>query len=217
MAEADCKLPILAERKGWPTQSSTASMALLCRLAAQIGLLRGAPGARQTLVALEGLPGIMAQVLAACDNPMAELAVQQADRTMFLYTGGGPAYAAALFGAVKMKECSPDHAFAIPLEEFHHYNSLKSGEPLFVLAPAGPSVARARDTADEGRRWGGRIFGFVTSDETALDGRCDAVFRLPPLHEHLAAFAFTLPLQLFAYHVAMEKFRRAGVDTTLFA
>jgi len=212
MQEADYALLIQAERRGWPTQSSTAAMALLCGLAAEIAARRGHPDAPAMLGALHMLPCTMAQILAACDAPMARLAAEQADRRLYLYAGGGPAYAAALFGATKMKECSPDHAISIPLEEFHHYNSQKPGDPLFVLAPAGPSVARARDTAEEGRRWRGRIFAVVNEDETALDACSDQVFRLPAVPEILAAFTFTLPLQLFAYHTALEKFRMAGAE-----
>jgi glucosamine--fructose-6-phosphate aminotransferase (isomerizing) len=81
-----------------------------------------------------------------------------------------------------------------------------------VLAPAGPSVARARDTAEEGRRWRGRIFGVVNGDETALDHCSDAIIRLPLLPEVLSVFSFVLPLQLFAYHTALAKFRLAGAD-----
>jgi len=210
--EADDALLIHAERRGWPTQSSTAAMALLCRLAAEIAAHRGQEDAPAMLGALHMLPCTMAQILADCDAPMARLAAEQADRSLYLYAGGGPAYAAALFGATKMKEFSPDHAISIPLEEFHHYNSQKPGDPLFVLAPAGPTVARARDTAEEGRRWRGRIFSIVTENETALDACSDQVFRLPAVPEILAAFTFTLPLQLFAYHTAMEKFRMAGAE-----
>jgi glucosamine--fructose-6-phosphate aminotransferase (isomerizing) len=212
MEEADHALLVHAERRGWPTQSSTAAMALLCRLALDIGVLRGVRLAPDLQAALAGLPDIMAAVLAACDGPVARLAAAQADRTLYLYAGGGPAYAAALFGATKMKECSPDHAMAIPLEEFHHYNSLKPGDPLLLLAPAGPSIARARDTAEEGRRWRGRIFSLVNGAETALDACSDQVLRLPEVPEVFAAFTFTLPLQLFAYHCALEKFRRAGAE-----
>ncbi|TLU74577.1 SIS domain-containing protein [Lichenicoccus roseus] len=203
-------LLVHAERKGWPTQSSTAAMAMLCRLAIRVGMLRGVPGAPALQAALDRLPRQMADALAALDPVMAELARIEADRGMYLYAGGGPAYASALFGAVKMKECSPDHAMAIPLEEFHHYNSLKPDDPLFVLAPDGPSVARARDTAFEGQRWRGRVYGVVTGEQAALDPFCDRVIRLGAVPESLAAFTFTLPLQLFAYHAAMEKFIRAG-------
>jgi glucosamine--fructose-6-phosphate aminotransferase (isomerizing) len=212
MNEADHGLRVHAERRGWPTQSSTAAMALLCRLALDIGVLRSQSGAPALLQALAGLPEVMAAVLAACDTPVARLAAAQADRALYLYAGGGPAYAAAVFGATKMKECSPDHAIAIPLEEFHHYNSQKPGDPLLLLAPAGPSVARARDTAEEGKRWRGRIFAVVNASETALDACSDQVLRLPEVPELFAAFTFTLPLQLFAYHSALEKFRRAGAE-----
>jgi glucosamine--fructose-6-phosphate aminotransferase (isomerizing) len=101
---------------------------------------------------------------------------------------------------------------AIPLEEFHHYNSLKAGDPLFVLAPAGPGVQRARDTAEEGRRWGGRIFAVVNGADTALDHCSDSTLRLPELLEVFSVFSFILPVQLFAYHTALAKFRLAGAD-----
>jgi len=211
--ECDYALPVLAERRGWPTQSSTAAMALLCRLGAETGALGGQAGAAELLAGLDTLPATMADILAALDAPMAHLAATQADRRLYLYAGGGPAYAAAVFGATKMKECSPDHAICIPIEEYHHYNSQKPDDPLLLLAPAGPTIARARDTAEEGRRWRGRVFSFVNGAETALDGCSDAVFRLPEVTEALTAFTFTLPLQLFAYHAALEKFRRAGVET----
>jgi glucosamine--fructose-6-phosphate aminotransferase (isomerizing) len=212
MQEATHGLLIHAERKGWPTQSSTAAMALLCALAVRLGALRGAAGAGEQRQALETLPEVMQAVLSLSDPIMREIAISQVSRPIYLYAGGGPAYAAAMFGATKMKECSPDHAMAIPLEEFHHYNSQKAGDPLFVLAPAGPSVSRARDTAEEGKRWRGQIYAIVTEDEPALDDCSDQVIRLPALPESFAALLFTLPLQLFAYHTALEKFRAAGAD-----
>jgi glucosamine--fructose-6-phosphate aminotransferase (isomerizing) len=185
-------------------------MALLCRLAVRMGEHRNLTAAHELAHALQTVPDVMQAVLAASDPIMQEVARKESSRPIYLYAGAGPAYAAALFGATKMKECSPDHAMAIPLEEFHHYNSQKAGDPLFVLAPAGPSVARARDTAEEGKRWKGRIYAIVTGDEPALDDCSDLVIRLPALPESLAAFLFTLPLQLFAYHTALEKFRAAG-------
>ncbi len=205
-------LLIHARRQGWPTQSSTAALAVLCDMAVRAGVLRGVARAGYLLGELALVPDVMARVLEACESQVAALAEETAARPIYLYAGGGPAYAAALFGATKMKECSPDHAMAIPLEEFHHYNSQKAGDPLFVLAPAGPSVQRARDTAEEGRRWGGRIFAVVNGGETALDHCSDSILRLPELPEVFSVFSFVLPVQLFAYHAALAKFRRAGAD-----
>jgi glucosamine--fructose-6-phosphate aminotransferase (isomerizing) len=212
MERATQGLFIHAKRLGWPTQSSTAALAVLCRLGVEIGMLRGAVRAASLSDELARVPDVMERVLADCESEVAALAEREALRPIYLYAGGGPAYAAALFGATKMKECAPDHAVAIPLEEFHHYNSLKAGDPLFVLVPAGPGVQRARDTAEEGRRWGGRIFAVVNGAEAALDLCSDSTLRLPELPEVFSVFSFILPVQLFAYHTALAKFRLAGAD-----
>src|SRR5262249_33854526 len=151
----------------------------------------------------------MAAVIDDDEGAMAAIAEREAARTFYLYAGGGPSFAAAMFGSAKVKECSPDYGMAIPLEEFHHYNSLKAGDPLFIIAPEGPSVPRARDTALEGRRWGGRIYSLVTGSEARLDDCSDAVLRLPAVPEVLSALVYTIPVQLFAYHVASAKFRAA--------
>lgn len=211
MAESDHRLTVHAERKGWPTQASTAAIALLCQLALDIARAKGAHAARvETLqTALDRIPGQITAVINLHVSTIAEIANREAGRGVYLYAGGGPSYATALFGAAKVKECSPDHGIAIPLEEFHHYNSQKRGDPLFLIAPEGPSVHRAYDTAFEGKRWGGHLYSIVTGDESRFDSCSDVVMRLPNVPEVLSPLVYTIPVQLFAYHVAMAKFRAA--------
>jgi glucosamine--fructose-6-phosphate aminotransferase (isomerizing) len=115
----------------------------------------------------------------------------------------------AFFGAAKVKECTPDHAIAIPLEEYHHYHSQKPGDPLFLIAPNGLSVPRARDTAEEGMRYGGKVYAVTARDNATFDHLSTAVIRLPPMIERLSPLVYTVPVQLFAYHLAMTKFRIA--------
>jgi glucosamine--fructose-6-phosphate aminotransferase (isomerizing) len=218
MNEADGCILIHAERKGWPTQASTAAMAALARFAIDWAKLRPSPRTHRIDAAeraLAAVPGLIGDVLAANEATVRALAEANAARTVFLSAGGGPSLAAAMFGAAKIKECTPDHAIAIPLEEFHHYNSQKAGDPLWLVAPAGPTVPRAVDTAAEGRRWGGKVYSVVTEGETALDRDSDAVLRLPAIEEALSALVYTVPLQMFAYEVAMAKFaaaERAGSE-----
>jgi glucosamine--fructose-6-phosphate aminotransferase (isomerizing) len=80
---------------------------------------------------------------------------------------------------------------------------------MFLIAPAGFSLARARDTAAEGRRWGGTIYSVVTGDDATLDSLSDIVIRIAAVPEALAPLVYTIPVQLFAYHLAMAQFRAA--------
>ena len=211
MTRSDAGLRIHAERKGWPTQATTAAMAVLYRLAVEVARARGGDRAdiENADHHLTAAPDAMARVISEAAGPIAAVARSQADNTLYLYAGGGPSYAAALVGAAKVRECSPDHAIAIPLEEYHHYNSQKAGDPLFLIAPHGPSVCRALDTAREGRRWGGLIYAVATEGDLWASECADAVITLPDGPEELSPLLGVIPLQLFAYHVAMEKFRLA--------
>ena len=209
--EADWTIRVHAERRGWPTQSSTAAMAALCGLATRVGALRGATQAEAFAETLAHVPVRMGEVAARCDGPIHAIAKSLGARDIFLFAGGGPAFAAAQFGATKTKECTPHHAFAFNVEEFHHYNSVKQGDPLLVFAPDGPSLYRARDTAFEARRWGGEVIAVVDEDEHLLDSDSRIVLRLPAIAEPFSAFTHTVSAQLFAWHAAMEGFRRAGV------
>lgn len=202
--EADASLIVDATRVGWPTQSSTAALALLYALAAEIG------GRRNDLAhELAGLPEVMGSVLRELDAPVAEIAAQEAASTMVLFCAGGPTFAAAVIGAAKVKECTSLHAQAVQVEEYHHYNSQKAGEPLFLLAPTGPSVPRTVDTATEARRWGGRVHVVTAHGEDRFDGLADTVLRLPPVSEPLAPLLYVLPAQLVGYHLAIAGFAAA--------
>lgn len=215
MNEADQGVLIHAQRKGWPTQSSTAAMTILYQYALDLAR-RMRPELADEIDALEsGLqqaPALMAQTLASQNEAIAALAAAEAERTMYLFAGAGPSYASAMFGAAKVKELSPDHALAIPLEEFHHYNSQKAGDPLFLIAPDGPSLPRALDTVREGKRLGGQVYSVVSEGTGTLSELSDACFYLPAMDERLAPLVYSIPVQLFAYHVAMEKFKLAEME-----
>ncbi len=208
MQAADRSLLIHATRVGWPTQASTAAMAMMSQLAIDIARAKGfSSGTLDKLqAALDATPDQIAAVLEAHSDSIADIAEAEAHREMYLFAGGGPAYAAAMFGAAKVKEMTPNHSYAIPQEEFHHYHSLRPGDPLFIIAPHGPSVPRAMQTAERGKAWDGQVYAAVTQGSPLKD-IVDAAFELPDMDERLSGLVYTVPAQLFAYHVAMAKFR----------
>ncbi|MBA8792992.1 glucosamine--fructose-6-phosphate aminotransferase (isomerizing) [Friedmanniella endophytica] len=208
--EAATTLHIRATRKGWPTQSSSAALALLLELAVRAGTARDAAGADALRVALDGLPELMGRVITDLDAPLAAIARAELDAPTVLFTGAGPCLAAAVVGAAKVKECTPLRAVEVQLEEYHHYNSQKAGEPLVMLVPTGPSVPRAVETGTDAHRWGGRLYVVTTEGERAFDALApEGVLELPPVPEPLAGLLFLVPAQLLGYHLGQAGFAAA--------
>ena len=99
------------------------------------------------------------------------------------------------------------------MEEYHHYNSQKAGEPLFLLAPSGPSVPRAVDTGRDALRWGGRLYVVTTYGEGEFDDLTDQVITLPAIPGAAVAHALILlPAQLAGYHLGLSCYAAAVAD-----
>jgi len=207
--ESERTLLLRATRVGWPTQSSTTALALLLDLATRIGVLHGRSGAQELRDELAGIPDEMARVIADAEPRLAAIAEREHGSGTFLFSGAGPSWGSAIIGAAKVKECTPDRAEAIQVEEFHHYNSLKAGEPIWIIAPEGPSVPRAVHTASEAKRFGGRVHVVTTQGVDAFAEVADEVLVLPAVSEALSPLLTVLPAQLTGYLLAMEQFRVA--------
>jgi glucosamine--fructose-6-phosphate aminotransferase (isomerizing) len=212
--EASTSLKIEATRVGWPTQSSTAALALLLELAIRVGERRVPVEAATLRAAFTGLPDDMAGVLDRLDPLIADIAESEvaAGVRNVLFSGAGPNLASAIVGAAKVKECTTLHAAEIQVEEYHHYNSQKAGEPLFLLAPSGPSVPRAVDTGRDALRWGGRLYVVTTEGERAFDGLAGPVITLPSVPESLSPLLYLLPVQLIGYHLGLSSYAAAVRD-----
>lgn len=212
--EAGTSLKIEATRVGWPTQSSTAALALLLELAIRVGERRAAVGAPALREAFDAIPDAMAAVLTTIDPVIADIAAREVAARVqnVLFSGAGPNFATAIVGAAKVKECTTLHAVEIQVEEYHHYNSQKAGEPLVLFAPTGPSVSRAVDTARDALRWGGRLYVVTTEGEDAFDDVGGQVITLPPVPEALSPLLYMLPAQLVGYHLGLSSHDAAGSD-----
>ena len=137
--EASTALRIEATRVGWPTQSSTAALALLLELAVRVGERRGLAAALPLRTALDALPDTMTSVLAKIDPLIAEIAAREVAAPTVLFSGAGPNLAAAIVGAAKVKECTPLRATEIQVEE---YQPLQLSEGRGAALPPGSERPR---------------------------------------------------------------------------
>ena len=202
IAEADASLLIKATRGGWPTQASTACMATLIELAAAIAAARGrgegeAVGIR---TALHAMPDRMDAVAKAFWAPAEALGRQLARVELIMFAGAGPHFAPAAFGSAKLRELGPIHAYAFPLEEYHHYRTQKEGDVMFLLAPDAASRQRALETAVVGKGVGGFTVVLAPEGEIVFDAHVDHVWGLPAVRDDLAPLLYSVPLHVFSYH-----------------
>ncbi|MFK7880848.1 SIS domain-containing protein [Roseobacter sp.] len=204
MEEFPGALHIQATRGGWPTQSSTAAMALKLALVASIAEARGkdAAGLRS---ALDALPDQADQVSNAFYTPAQEAAKLFARAELVLLTGAGPYHASAEFGSAKLRELAPIHAYAFPLEEYHHYRTQKAGDILFLVAADRASHARALETAIMSQACDGICVALVPEGEIEIAEAADTAWHLPDVAEEVKAIIYSIPLHLYGYHLAVER------------
>ncbi|MFI6866849.1 glutamine--fructose-6-phosphate transaminase (isomerizing) [Nocardia sp. NPDC050406] len=176
--------------------------ALLATLLGRVRDLGVADGAR-VVSALSALPDRVAEVL-AMDAEIAAVARQFKDARRMFFIGRVRCWPVAREGAQKLKEISYIHAEAYQASELKH-------GPLALIDPEMPSVVLVPDdellskniaTIEQIKARGGPVIA-VTNAELP-EGLADAVIRAPHTTRELDPILLTVPLQLFAYHLARE-------------
>lgn len=204
MEQCPGALHIRATRGGWPTQSSTAAMALMLAMAASIKKAKGGDAAALE-AALNTLPEQVDRVAQMFFEPAKAVAKILARAELVLTTGAGPYLASAEFGAAKLKELAPIHAYSFPLEEYHHYRTQKTGDAMFMVAADEASHARALETAIMSRGSEGYCVALLPEGETEIAKIVNVAWHLPPVNNATAPIVYSVPLHLFGYHAAVER------------
>ena len=169
------------------------------------------------MLALGGLPELIASQLPDWQKSMSALAAKYADAKTFLYLGRGVHYAIAREGALKLKESSYLHAEGYPAGELKHGpNALVSNEvPLVVVATVDndepESMLRYEKTVSllyDMRQQGARVLAIANAGDGTVRSLASDTVEVDPLSESLLPVAEVIPLQLFAYFMAVNH----GVD-----
>ena len=193
------------------TKAFTTQIAALYLLALYLRQQKGLELEPRHLAGLAHLPQAVAQVLETSEA-IARLAARFFRAADFLYLGRGINYPIALEGALKLKEISYSHAEGYPAGEMKHGPIALIDEELPVVAIAtGERVFdKVSSNLQEVKARGG--VSIVVSDRSLeeLGETADHLLPVPRIDELLQPAVNIVPLQLFAYHVAVR--RGADVD-----
>jgi glucosamine--fructose-6-phosphate aminotransferase (isomerizing) len=220
--EADISLPTTAdvERAIPATKSFTSQLVVLRLLSLAAAEARGtiAPNElqRQLAALWELAPAVERQLEGwrAVTERLGE--IFKSAKTL-LYLGRGIHYSIAREGALKLKESSYIHAEGYPAGELKHGpNALVSDDvPLVVLATVdwqdAESVLRYEKTVallDDMRAQGARTIAVGNSGDETVCSLASEVINVEPADEYLLPMVEIVPLQMFAYFMAIQN----GVD-----
>ena len=190
--------------------STKAYMVQLCvlylfalRLAYARGRLSEAETRRYTAQLLRA-PEIIKARLADCEQ-VKYLASRYMNTQSCFFIGRGFDYSLSLEGSLKLKEISYVHSDAYAAGELKHgtISLLTDGVPVIALATQKQVYEKTISNAKETRSRGARVLLFTTKDAVVPEGVADAVVRLDEYEDLLMPLQLIVPLQLFAYYMAV--------------
>ena len=219
---ADVSMPLAAgmEKAIPATKSFTCQLAVLYLVALYEGMRLRSMDSNALTRHIEQLRDVPDTIESSLENwraKMSVLAQRYKDASTFLYLGRGIHYAIAREGALKLKESAYVHAEGYPAGELKHGpNALVSERvPLVVLATVDhalhASVLRYAKTLELLRYLkaeGAKVIALANADDEQIADLADDVVRIRRTSEYLLPILEVVPLQLFAYSMALEH----GVD-----
>lgn len=191
------------------TKAFTTQLAALALLTMVLAKLRGRLGAEQEshlLSSLRHLPNALRSVLEV--EPQIKMWAEKfSQREHALFLGRGIHYPIAMEGALKLKEISYIHAEAYAAGELKHgpLALVDKEMPVIAIAPNDTLLEKLKSNLQEVRARGGELHVLADQDTRLVHSDGLHVIRMPDHAGLLSPILHTIPLQMLAYHAALER------------
>jgi len=125
----------------------------------------------------------------------------------FIYLGRGYSYPIALEGALKLKEISYIHAEGYPAAEMKHgpIALIDNEMPIVAIATNNNIYEKVVSNVQEIKARKGRVIAIINEGDEAIKSIADHYIEIPSTIECLDPILSCIPLQLLAYHIAVNK------------
>ena len=188
------------------TKAFTAPILDLYMLAVYLADLRGelADDKRHELVQdLLKVP-TLAQKTLTREGDVKKIAAKYKDMRNILYLGRGINMPIAYEGALKLKEISYIHAEGYPAGEMKHgpIALIDQDMPVLVIAPKDNWYEKMISQIEQAKARGGKVIAVATEGDMLIPDIANDVLWIPETPWLLSPVITSIPLQLFAYHIA---------------
>jgi glucosamine--fructose-6-phosphate aminotransferase (isomerizing) len=190
------------------TKAFVSTLTILSLLAVHLGRMRmlSANRALEIMKALEAAPKQI-EALLKQDSLLKQIALKYAKADDFFFLSRGYTFPIALEGALKLKEISYIHAEGYSAAEMKHgpIALIDPKTPTVFLVPQDSMYDKTMANLAMIRARKGPIIAVATEGDTQIKNVADDVIYLPPTAEPVYPILATIPLQLFAYHIAVAR------------
>ena len=123
------------------------------------------------------------------------------------FLGRGIDYASALEASLKLKEISYVHSEAYAAGELKHgtISLIEDGTLVVALVTQEQLYGKIVSNIVEVKTRGAFVLAVTNEDNTDIEKNADYVFYIPKTNKNFTGLMATIPMQLFAYYVAVAK------------
>ena len=191
------------------TKAFTAQVVVLTLMAIALGRQRGTLPTERADALIEELATIPQKIASILEQEPAikSLADRFTYAPNFLYLGRSFNFPVALEGALKLKEISYIHAEGYPAAEMKHgpIALIDRLMPVVVLATTSHTSEKMISHIEEVRARNGRVIAITTPGQDEVKRLAEFVVEIPATDDALAPLLAVIPLQLLAYHIAVNR------------
>jgi glucosamine--fructose-6-phosphate aminotransferase (isomerizing) len=188
------------------TKAFSSPVVIFVLLGLLIGRMRflSATQGREIIAAVEALPDQITQVLKQSDRIRA-IAEKYRNVKSMLFFGRQMLYGIALEGALKMKEITYIHAEGYPTAELKHgvIALVDENTPSVFLCPRDGVYDKNVNNMQQIKARKGPVIAIATEGDEDILNHADDVIYIPQAPDYTTPLLSVVPLQLFAYHMAV--------------
>lgn len=194
----------VATTKGYSTQ-----VAVLYLIALKFGYdknLISKERLNEYIESIKSIPNHISDILKQ-ENKLQALAKKYAKNDNVFLIGRGIDYAAVIEGSLKLKEISYVHSEAYAAGELKHgsISLIEEGTLVIAVATQNRILEKTLSNLKEVKARGARCIAITTDSKNEVDNSADESILIPKIENLFSASLTAIPLQLFAYYVAIER------------
>jgi glucosamine--fructose-6-phosphate aminotransferase (isomerizing) len=193
------------------TKTFTSQVSVLAQLALRVAKKRGKVSQDEMdylSERLKSLPDDAETIIRTQEEKVRRVAKKYKDAKAFLFLGRGISTATAYEGRLKLMEIAYVPAIALPAGESKHgpIGLVEPGFPVVIVCPKDETHKTVIGNIMEMKARGASVIAVVEEGDQEIERLADDFIEVPKdIGEVLSPILFVIPLQLFAYYMAVEK------------